>query len=69
MTQTLEQTIEANRLELERLTAIYTEISEYAKQKHGISLFELECAIEQADHLDNMLILHNPSIDENFYYE
>jgi hypothetical protein len=67
MTQTLEQAIEANRLELERLTAIYTEISEYAKQKHGMSLFELETFLEQADHLDNML--NNPSIDENFYYE
>jgi hypothetical protein len=67
MTQTLEQAIEANRLELERLTAIYTEISNYARQKHGMSLFELETFLEQADHLDNML--NNPSIDENFYYE
>ena len=68
MTQTLEQAIEANKLELDRLTAIYTEISEYAKQKHGISLFELECAIEQADHLDNMLNSDNFQ-EENFYYE
>ena len=68
MTQTFEQAIEANRLELERLKAIYTEISEYAKQKHGMSLFELETFIEQADRLDNMFNSDNLQ-EENFYYE
>lgn len=68
MTQTLEQAIEANKLELDRLTAIYTEISNYAKQKHGISLFELETLLEQADRLDNMYNSDNLQ-EENFYYE
>jgi len=68
MTQTLEQAIKANKLELDRLTAIYTEISEYARQKHGMSLFELETFLEQADRLDNMYNSDNLQ-EENFYYE
>jgi hypothetical protein len=68
MTQTLEQAIEANKLELERLTAIYTEISNYAEQKHGMSLFELETFLEQALRLDNMYNSDNLQ-EDNFYYE
>lgn len=48
MTQTIEQALEANALELERLKAIYTKIDEYAKQKYGMSMFELENAIKEA---------------------
>ena len=68
MTQTIQQAVQANKLELDRLIAIYTKIDDYAKQTYGTSLFELENAIEQADQLDQML--NNDNLQEDtFYYE
>lgn len=44
----LEQTIEANKIELERLHAIYIQINEHAKQTYGMSLYDLDNRIDDA---------------------
>ena len=44
----LEQIIEANKIELERLHAIYIQINEHAKQTYGMSLSELDNRIDDA---------------------
>lgn len=57
----LEQSIEANKIELERLQAIYIQISEYAKQTYGMSLSELDNRI---DDVMDAIRLGNP--DEEY---
>jgi hypothetical protein len=68
MTQTLEQAIEANRLELERLNAIYIKVNYYAKQLSGMSILDLEALIEEAERFDSAFNSDNLEVD-TFYYE
>ena len=68
MKQTIQQAVQANKLELERLLAIYTEISEYANQKYRMTTFELDNAIEEADEFDQRFNRDNLQKD-TFYYE
>jgi Cu/Ag efflux pump CusA len=62
MTQTIEQAVEANTLELKRLQTIYTQINEYANERYGMSMFELENAIERAYQFDNMFNSNYPDV-------
>ena len=57
----LEQSIEANKIELERLHAIYIHISEYAKQTYGMSLSEF---YNRIDDVMDAIRLANP--DEEY---
>lgn len=57
----LEQSIEANKIELERLYVIYIQISEYVKQTYGMSLSELDNRI---DDVMDAIRLANP--DEEY---
>lgn len=59
MNKTREQIVKDNLLELERLRAIYVEIDEYAKQLSGMSIFELQSLIEEADRFDNAFNMDN----------
>jgi hypothetical protein len=68
MTQTLEQAIEANKLELERLNAIYIKVNDYAKQLSGMSILDLEALIEEAERFDSAFNSDNLEVD-TFYYE
>jgi hypothetical protein len=53
MNKTMEQQINDNLTELERLTAIYTKVNDYAKELSGMSLLDLESLIEEAERFDN----------------
>jgi len=68
MTQTLEQANEANKLELERLNAIYIKVNDYAKQLSGMSILDLEALIEEAERFDSAFNSDNLEVD-TFYYE
>ena len=68
MTQTLEQAIEANKLELERLNAIYIKVNDYAKQLSEMSILDLEALIEEAERFDSAFNSDNLEVD-TFYYE
>jgi hypothetical protein len=68
MTQTFEQAIEANKLELERLNAIYIKVNDYAKQLSGMSILDLEALIEEAERFDSAFNSDNLEVD-TFYYE
>ena len=59
MNKTREQIVKDNLLELERLRAIYVKIDEYAKQLSGVSIFELQSLIEEADRFDNAFNMDN----------
>ena len=41
MTQTLNQEVQTNKFELERLTVIYIKVNDYAKQLSGMSILDL----------------------------
>lgn len=59
MNKTREQIVKDNLLELERLRAIYVKIDDYAKQLSGVSIFELQSLIEEADRFDNAFNMDN----------
>jgi hypothetical protein len=68
MTQTIQQAIEANKLELERLHSIYIKVNDYAKQLSGMSILDLESLIEEAERFDSAFNSDNLEVD-TFYYE
>lgn len=53
MEKTQEQMVKDNLLELERLTAIYIKVNDYAKQLSGMSILDLESLLEEATRFDN----------------
>lgn len=68
MTQTIQQAIESNKLELDRLTVIYIKVNDYAKQLSGMSILDLEALIEEAERFDRTF--NNDNLQEDdFYYE
>lgn len=68
MTQTIQQALEANKLELDRLTVIYIKVNDYAKQLSGMSILDLEALIEEAERFDRTF--NNDNLQEDdFYYE
>lgn len=54
----MEQQINDNLTELEKLRAIFTKVDEYAKEVSGMSLLDLESLIEEAERFDTAF---NPS--------
>ena len=68
MTQTLNQEVQTNKFELERLTVIYIKVNDYAKQLSGMSILDLESLIEEAERFDRTFNNDNCQEDD-FYYE
>ena len=68
MTQTLDQEVQTNKFELERLTVIYIKVNDYAKQLSGMSILDLEALIEEAERFDRTFNNDNCQEDD-FYYE
>jgi hypothetical protein len=68
MTQTLNQEVQTNKFELERLTVIYIKVNDYAKQLSGMSILDLEALIEEAERFDRTFNNDNCQEDD-FYYE
>ena len=68
MTQTLDQEVQTNKFELERLTVIYIKVNDYAKQLSGMSILDLESLIEEAERFDRTFNNDNCQEDD-FYYE
>jgi hypothetical protein len=67
MNKTQEQTVKDNLLELERLNAIYIKVNDYAKQISGMSIFDLEALIEQAEDFNRMFNSDNWMDEEDPY--
>ena len=64
MEKTMEQTIQDNLIKIEKLSAIYKQVDDYAKEISGMSINELNASIYE--HIEENSILNDIILAEEY---
>lgn len=64
MEKTMEQTIQDNLIEIKKLSAIYKQVDDYAKEISGMSIRELNDSIYE--HIEDNSILNDAILAEEY---